>query len=209
MYVYRTLPGITDYEWSCTVPNEDGLRFLPDIRITYRDEQVSTTDGNVLHVFQPVNLSEECYGSVAAIEYCYRYNTTGQGEAFFNWTLLILEDFKITDKYFLESQPGPFDPSQLINGEMAVYCDILNMTRFLLPNRNFKFAVTTSAQGNARGATLLGFADALPDYRVPVMQISKESILSLSVGSNVTETRLPKTNRGVRMLWFVTGKQHL
>ena len=73
---------------------------------------------------------------------------------------------------------------------------------FVLP-MNFTYGVTEADQGNTHGATLLGFADSLPQYRVATTQLFKTG-LSLSVGSTVP--RVPVTQRGLRMLWFVIGE---
>ena len=71
---------------------------------------------------------------------------------------------------------------------------------------NFIFGVTEAAQGNTHGATLLGFADFLSQYRVDSMLQGKAG-LSLSVGSTVP--RVQVLQRGLRMLWFITGKSHV
>ena len=73
---------------------------------------------------------------------------------------------------------------------------------FVLP-MNFSHGFTEADQGNTHGATLLGFADALPQYRVATTQLPKAG-LSLSVCSTVP--RVPVDQRGLRMLWFVIGE---
>ena len=65
----------------------------------------------------------------------------------------------------------------------------------------FAFGVTESAQGNAHGATLLGYSDSLFPYRVLINRAE----VSLSVGSTIICSS-PTVQRGIHMLWFVIGK---
>ena len=37
------------------------------------------------------NLTGKCQSEVTAIEYCYQYDISGEGEAVFNWIVLILD----------------------------------------------------------------------------------------------------------------------
>ena len=146
---------------------------------------------------------------MTAIEYCYQYTVSGQGVAVFNWTVLILENSQggnlmITNLYVIDSRPDSLDSGSCMdtsNG-MRRCCDVEQISGFNLPV-DFVFGVTGPSQGNAHSATLLGFSDALPQYRVTVVILNSAG-LSLSVGSTVPS--VPLVQRGLRMLWLVTGK---
>ena len=150
------------------------------------------------------NLNEACSGKVTAIEYCYHYDVIRAGEAVqFNWTVLILEDdgagnFRITNSYTIESRT---DSGAASSGRRTC-CDIEQINSFNL-SVNFIFGVTGPCQGNTHNATLLGFADSLPQYQVDTV-IQSRAGLSLSVGSRIRSAQV--VQRGLRMLWFVIGK---
>ena len=73
---------------------------------------------------------------------------------------------------------------------------------FILP-ANFVFGMVGPAQGNTRGASLLGFHPSLSQYSVNTVLLTRAAV-TLSVGSAVPST--PVVMRGLRMLWFVIGK---
>ena len=60
-------------------------------------------------------------------------------------------------------------------GRQVTCCDVTDISGFVLPV-NFIFGVTEVAQGNTHGATLLGFADALPQYRVDTILLNKAGL---------------------------------
>ena len=184
----------------------NGQRYIP----SERNQNVLTAEtiGGALYVFRVPNLDTNCYGSVTAIEYCYRYTQDdGSGPVTFNWTVLILEEagsnFVINSRYAIQSRGSQGSASCTNSGQGQVTCcDVTDIKRFNLP-MNFIFGVTESAQGNTAGATLLGYHDALPQYRVNTVLLTKAG-LSLSVGSTIPS--IPPAQRGLRMLWFVIGK---
>ena len=90
-------------------------------------------------------------------------------------------------------------------GRQVTCCDVTDISGFVLPV-NFIFGVTEVAQGNTHGATLLGFSDTLPQYRVNRMLQNKVG-LTLSIGSTVPRDQVAPS--GLRMLWFVIGKLYL
>ena len=145
---------------------------------------------------------------MTAIEYCYWYNGGGQGDFFFNWTILILEEsgelFMITNIYVIQSHPVLVSSENCTNniGGQVTCCDVTHISGFDLP-MNFAFGVTEAAQGNTHGATLLGFSDTLPQYRVDRILLNKVG-LTLSIGSTVPRAQVAQS--GLRMLWFVIGK---
>ena len=169
----------------------------------------STTSVNTLNVYSVENLNQNCVGEVSAIEYCYHYSV-GQGQAVFNWTVLILENlpgnrFMITNLYVIDSRPDSLDSGSCMNtnnGQMRKCCDVEQISGFNL-SVNFVFGVTGHSQGNTHSASLLGFSDALPQYRVDTTLLSSAD-LSLSIGSTVPS--VPVVQRGLRMLWFVIGE---
>ena len=81
--------GAAQYQWTCTEPDDDGRRYIPSVRD--RGELTVGTQAEVLYVYHVGNLTENCHGEVTAIEYCYQYDSSGEGEAVFNWTVLILD----------------------------------------------------------------------------------------------------------------------
>ena len=145
---------------------------------------------------------------MTATEYCYRYSTSaGSGQPTFNWTVLILEDtgnnFVINSTYFTTSSL-PEDSANCTNdGQLRTCCDRTNIKGFDLPTSNFAFGVTESAQGNTHGATLLGFSEVQPQYRVDAVLLARAEV-TLSIGSTIRNR--PTVPRGIRMLWFVIGK---
>ena len=198
------------YQWDCTEPDGNGEKYLP----SERDRTVlsAITDGNSLHIYRVPNLNARCYGPVAAIEYCYRYsNNAGSGQPTFNWTVLILEDavsnnFRIRSIYPIQSRGSRGSASCTNSGNVVTCCDVTSIDRFDLSMPNFIFGVTESAQGNTHGATLLGFHDGIPQYHVDTLLQNKAG-LTLSVGSTIPS--LQTAPRGLRMLWFIIGKQAL
>ena len=204
------------YEWDCTDPDTSGQWYVP----SERDTSVGavTTDGGVVNVYSVDTLTDDCYGEVTAIEFCYRYTVSDDGEAdgqaYFNWTVFILEDdgsgpFVINNIYTIESRPSLLNSASCTDGGLFTRrcCDTQHIGTFIL-SMNFAFAITESAQGNTHGAVLLGFPDALPEYRVHnVIQLNKNIFTnfdSLSVGS--TLPRLQSLERALRFLWFIVGK---
>ena len=169
----------------------------------------STTSVNTLNVYSVENLNQNCVGEVSAIEYCYQYSVT-PGQAVFNWTVLILENlpgnsFRITNLYAIDSRPDSLDSGSCMdtsNGMMRRCCDVEQISGFNL-SVDVVFGVTESSQGNTHSASLLGFSDALPQYRVDTVLLNSGDH-SLSIGSTVPSA--PVVQRGLRMLWFVIGK---
>ena len=206
--------GDAQYTWNCSSPNEHGERFIPGVREYPSDALINTTAGDVINIYRVQTLNAECFGEVTAIEFCYQYSTTaGPGEAVFNWTVLIFEEtaiFTVTKIYILESRPSSLRGSECVDigGGRAECCDRqAAIDGFDLQN-GFIFGVTESAQGNTAGASLLGFLDdptfsVQPEYTVFTLQIANNIGQNLSVGS--TLPRPEGVQRGLRMLWFVTG----
>ena len=170
------------------------------------------TGGSILHIYRVGDLSASCYGLVTAIEYCYRYtNNDGSGQATFNWTVLILEDtgsndFVINNKHFIVSHPSGGSATCTSGGGSSTdCCDVTTIESFDLP-MNFIFGVTESAQGNTHSATLLGYFETQEQFQftVSTIQVAKDNILTLPVGSTVPQGAAPV--RGLRMLWFIIGK---
>jgi hypothetical protein len=167
----------------------------------------------VINIYRVQTLNAECAGELTGIEFCYRYSTTaGQGEAVFNWTVLIFEEtevFTVIKVYILESRPSSLTGGECmdIGGGRAECCDRRETIEGFDLQNGFIFGVTESAQGNTAGATLLGFLDdptfnIQPEYLVFTLQIGNVG-QNLSVGS--TLPRPEGAQRGLRMLWFVTG----
>ena len=213
IYFFVTISalGIAQYTWNCSKPDARGERFIPGVREYASNVLTSTTPRDVVNLYRVQTLNAECYGEVTAIEFCYQYNTTGQGEAVFNWTVLIFEEtniFTVRKIYILERHPGSSSEEECMNigrGKTEC-CDREIIEGFDLQN-NFIFGVTESAQGNTAGATLLGFFDdsmftVQPQYVVFTLQTGNAG-LNLSVGSTLPRPR--GVQRGLRMLWFVTG----
>ena len=180
---------------------------MPSVR--NRDVLTTATSANEINIYEVDALNEACSGEVTAIEYCYRYDVSGAGEAVFNWTVLILEDtgasnFMITNSYAIESH---LNSSSSVNCSAASSgrkdcCDVDQINGFNLPD-NFVFGVTGPSQGNTHSATLLGFHDTVTQYVVNTTQLARAGP-TLSEGSTVPST--PVVQRGLRMLWFVIGK---
>ena len=154
-------------------------------------------------------LNADCYGEVTAVQFCYRYNTDGPGEAVFNWTVLILEEtsvFTITRIIAIVTHPEELDGNDCmdVGGGGVECCDREYISSFNFQRSDmFIFGVTESAQGNTHGATLLGVHESLAEYKVDTLLFSQDGY-SISVG-----TTLPKPGgalRGLRLLWFVIGK---
>ena len=194
---------VCQYQWGCTAPDQDGQRYIPSER--NRDAQIARTDGNILHIYRVPTLDASCYGPVTAIEYCYTPSTVS---GMFNWTVLILgptgNDFVVNRIYSILS---PVSNEKCRNdGQIHRCCDRTNIEGFDLPTSNFVFGVTESAQGNTHGATLLGFSDSLPQYRVDTIHFNKVG-MTLSIGSTISN--MQTLLRGIRMLWFVIGKHKM
>ena len=211
------MSGIAAYQWNCSEPGEQGQRYIPGISRDFGNNVLTnTTAGDVVNLYRvPAQTLNVCYREVTAIEYCYRYNTTIPVEAVFNWTVLIFEEtnfFTVTKIYALESHPSSLSEGECVNvgGGRADCCDWKVIEGFDIPMAmNFVFGVTESAQGNTAEATLLAFFDddkftVQPEYVVYTLQIRKEG-LNLSVGSRLNRPD-NGVQRGLRMLWFVTGK---
>ena len=196
----------SNYNWACSEPDNDGLRYIP--RERDRGAMAVRTNMRELHIYRVRSLDEECYGEVAAIEYCYQYNIGGVGGVF-NWTVLILEEitsnnFMISNLYAIESNLDNVGDCNT-TGIMRKCCDVEHISGFILSQSNFVFGVTMSAQGNTHGATLLGFSAAFSRYRVSTIHVQNDG-LNLSVGSTLTLTAQEDPNRSLLMLWFTIGK---
>ena len=175
-----------------------------------RDVLIANTAANTVNIYSVGSLNQDCSGEVSAIEYCYRYDINGAGEAVFRWTVLILEDagssnFRITNSYTIESRPNSSSSVNYCgaaNSGTRKCCDVDQINGFNLPD-NFVFGVTGPSQGNTHNATLLGFHESLSQYVVSTVLLSSAG-LSVSVGSTVPS--VPVDQRGLRMLWFVISK---
>ena len=148
---------------------------------------------------------------MSAIEYCYEYTVSGEGEAVFNWTVLILENlqggnFMITNLYAIDSRPDSLDSGSCMdinNGLMRRCCDVEQISGFNL-SVDFMFGVTGPSQGNTHSAVLLGYHEGLSQYLVDTQQCVSAG-LSLSVGSTIPRITIT-VQRGLHWLWFVIGK---
>ena len=165
------------------------------------------TNANEVHIYRVGNLTGTCYGKVTAIEYCYQYNVSGDDNAVFNWTVLILDEigdgrFNITNIFVITSHPNASKCDGL--GPQMRCCEVANITGFNLPV-NFVFGVTRSAHGNTHEATLLGFHGSQSQYQVDTVVLSRTAV-TLSVGSVLTPNPAVIPDRGLRMLWFFIGK---
>ena len=148
---------------------------------------------------------------MTAIEFCYEYTVSGQGEAIFNWTVLILENsqggsFIITNLYVIGSRPDSLDSGSCMdtsNGQRRRCCDVEPEISGFNLSVDFVFGVTGPSQGNTHSASLLGYHEALPQYGVDTVQLSSAA-LSLSIGSIIPS--VPLVQRSLRWLWLVTGK---
>ena len=170
----------------------------------------TTTNADTVNIYPVGSLNRNCLGeAVSAIEFCYQYTISGEGEAIFNWTVLILENkqggsFKITDLYAIDSRPDSLDSGSCMdtsNG-MRRCCAVEQISSFNL-SVDFVFGVTGPSQGNTHSATLLGYHESLSQYLVDTHQRISTG-LSLSVGSTIPS--VPIIQRGLRMLWFVVCK---
>jgi hypothetical protein len=212
--------GVARYQWSCSVPDDDGVRYIPGVEIDFespRDipaEITQITAGDSLSLYRVQNLNADCTSeAVTAIEFCYRYDTEGAGEAVFNWTVLILEEsnvFTITRIIAIESHPSLLDGNNCYNRSMddidaggrVDCCDREDISNFNFQTNTFIFGVTESAQGNTHGATLLGVHESQLVYTVETLMISATG-LNISVGS--TLSRPKGVQRGLRLIRFVIG----
>ena len=200
---------VCEFQWTCTEPNKNGQRYIPSVK----DRNVPTTAsiGNALFIYRISNLSASCYGPVTAIEYCYRYSSNaGSGQAMFNWTVLILEDigsnnFVIKYTYAIQSRGSMDSASCTSNGDQVTCCDVTNIKAFHLLT-NLTFGVIESSHGNTHEATLLGFHDALSEYRVSIIILSRDGLNDLPIGSVLDVPDISMRQGGLRMLWFAIGK---
>ena len=209
-----SIGAVARYYWNCSVPDEHGESYIPGIERYFGSNiivTVSTPGYSILYMYRVQNLNADCTSEpVTAIEFCYRYNTDGPGEAVFNWTVLILEEtsvFTITRIIAIVSHPNELDGNDCtgIGGGEVECCDREYISNFNFQRSSmFAFGVTESAQGNTHGgATLLGFHESLAEYTVDTLQLSVIG-QNISVGS--TLPRPGGVQRGLRLLWFVTGK---
>ena len=167
-----------------------------------RNTLTEQTASGTVPIYRVPNLSSNCYGTVTAIEYCYRY--TGSSLATFNWTVLILEDngsnFMLNRTYIIHSSMDSANCTSN-TGQVTVCCDMTNIESFDLP-MSFTFGMIESAQGNTPGTTLLGYPYS-PEYGVNAVVVTKGEV-TLSAGSTIRSR--PAGPIGIRMLWFVIGK---
>ncbi len=202
--------GVAQYFWACSQEDEHGERYIPSVRDYNSNVLTATSASGVINLYRVQNLNAECYGEVTAIEFCYQYNTIGLGEAVFNWTVLILEEtavFTIVRIITIESHPDLLSGADCMDTGIAQAecCDREYISGFNLQMNNFIFGVTESAQGNTRGATLLGFFPSQPEYRVDTLLIPSAG-QTISVSSTLYKPE--GVQLGLRMLWFVIGKFH-
>ena len=207
------MAGAAQYQWNCSVPNESGEWYIPGFTRPDFESNVLVvaTAGDSIHWYRVQNLNAECFGEVTAIDFCYRYTTTGEGEAVFNWTVLILDEnaeaFTITRIYTIESHPdaSSSEAECVYNDDEAIAncCDREYISNFNVETNNFVFGVIESAQGNTHRATLMGFHDSLSQYIVDTLQLSATG-RTVDIGS-----ALPKPDvrpLGLRLLQFVVGE---
>ena len=164
-----------------------------------------------MNIYPVKGIDESCYNrSVTAVEFCYKYNVSGGGEPYFNWTVLILDDggsgpFTITQLFSIESRPGDLRESDeacgTVSGGRQHCCYKQLLTRPFTLDTNFAFGVTESARGNTYDTELLAFHHSV--YAVDSVKLNRAEV-TLSVGSSVR--RDATLSRGLRMLWFVVGK---
>lgn len=159
----------------------------------------SIANGTLL-IYPVTSLNSTCYGTVTAIEYCYRF--TGVDQAMLDWTVFILEDrsneFMINHLHNIQAHGSLSSAnctSSLTTG--VTCCNRTSIENFNL-SMNFAFGVTDS-----QGATLLGVHNGVPQYTVNVVLLNKNNF-NLSVGHTIPHT--PMVQRGIRMLWFIIGK---
>lgn len=155
--------------------------------------------GGTLLIYPVTSLSSTCYGTVTAIEYCYRF--TGVNQTMLDWTVFILEDssngFTINHRHNIQAH-GSLSSANCTSSTTGVTCcNRTSIENFNL-SMNFAFGVTDS-----RGATLLGVHTEVRQYTVNVMLLNKNDF-NLSVGHTIPRT--PMEQRGIRMLWFIIGK---
>ena len=71
--VFETVPESTTagYEWTCSEPNDAGVRYIPNItdRSTHK---VASTVGSQLNIYPVKELTNECHGRINRIEYCFK-----------------------------------------------------------------------------------------------------------------------------------------
>lgn len=197
--------GVADYEWACTEPNTAGERYIPNIT-DYEDQRVADTGKGLIIIYSIEGLEGSCYGRVSRIKYCYSYNKSSSAE--FNWTVLILHrrdqsSFTIVNKITLVSYPN----SSTTNCTNTRCCDINEVSDLSLSDgSSFDFGVLQSSQQNTH-TELQGFHDSLEQYKVNVIQLNKGgNSRDLSVNSTLTYEDMEMTNRSLRRLWFILGK---
>ena len=174
----------------------------------------TVTEVDLLLAYNVSNLNTNCSGPVTAIEYCYRYSLStamrmGQ-QITFSWIVLILERdgsyFSVINNYIIRSCGSVGGANCTRSRGQITCCDRTDINGFDLSNvTNFIFGVIASAQENTPGVTLLGYSDSLPQYIVNTSILGRSEVpTSLSMGSRLR--RSSPGPRGIRMLWFVTGK---
>jgi hypothetical protein len=211
------MAGVAQYHWNCSEPDEDDEeRYIPGIKIDFESPRdipaeivTQTTAGDSLTMYRVRNLNANCTReAVTAIEYCYQYDTEGEGEAVFNWTVLILKEtnvFTITRTIAIESRPDSLDENYCRDAgeELIACCDREDISSFKFrASTMFNFGVTESAQENTHNATLLGLHESQNEFIVDTLQLSATG-QNISVGS--TLTRPQGAPRGLRLLRFVIG----
>ena len=199
------------------MPNESGEWYIPGFtRLDFESNvPVVATAGDSIHWYRVQNLNAECFGEVTAIDFCYRYTTTGDGEAVFNWTVLILDEsaeaFTTTRIYTIESHPDTlYNETECVHNDDEAYCcDREYISNFDVEKNSFVFGVIESSQGNTHGATLMGFHDSLSpmpllsQYRVDTLQFSAIG-RTIDIGSSLPKPAVGEL--GLRLLQFVVGK---
>ena len=188
------------YQWACTEPDEIGQRYIPSV-MPELDVFTEPIASGIILVYPVPNLSSNCYGTVTAIEYCYRY--TGTNQAMFDWTVLILEDtgnhdFVINHIYNIQGRGSMSSANCTSDRGQITCCNRTSVENFNL-SVNFAFGVTASAHG----ATLLGVHNTVQQYSVNATVVNKNEV---TLSMNRTIRRTSPEVRGIQMLWFVIGK---
>ena len=150
---------------------------------------------SILLIYPVPNLNSSCYGTVTAIEYCYR------NQAMFNGTILILEgaengDFVIKRIYSIDSH----NSVSIANCTRVDICCNRASIEFFNLSMNFAFGVTESHTGEA---ALLRVHNTVQEYMVNAVLVNTVG-LKLSVGHTIQRRSMMPS--GIQMLWFVIGK---
>ena len=151
-----------------------------------------------LLIYPVPNLNSSCYGTVTAIEYCYR------NQAVFNGTILILEDaengdFVIKRIYSIDSHNSVSVANCTRNQNVDICCNKTSIEFFNL-SMNFAFGVPEYHTG---GAALLRVYNTVQEYMVNAVLVNTDG-LKLSVGHTIQHGSMVPS--GIQMLWFVIGK---